>query len=109
MGGWVQDASYRCYDTVSAEGWAHLCALCQKASAPWHPPPDPTQPHRLPWQVTWPHNNALAAFVAARDIEPGEQLCISYVDSSMAHEPRRQALHFSYGFNCRCPKCREGQ
>ena len=45
-------------------------------------------PLRCPCQVTFPANNAVAAFVAARDIAAGEQLCISYVDADLAHQPR---------------------
>ena len=59
-------------------------------------------------QVTFPHNNAVVALVAARSIPRGEQLCISYVDADLAHNPRRRALKFSYGFSCKCPKCVAG-
>ncbi|GAB4817138.1 hypothetical protein N2152v2_004184 [Parachlorella kessleri] len=49
--------------------------------------------------VTFPYNNAVVALVAARSIPKGEQLCISYVDADLAHEPRRLALEHGYGFS----------
>lgn len=57
--------------------------------------------------VTFPHNNGVAAFVAARDIAAREQLTISYVDSGLALPRRRQDLLFGYGFTCACPRCVE--
>jgi hypothetical protein len=42
--------------------------------------------------------------VALRDIEEGEELCISYIDSSEPVESRRQELG-NYGFECQCEKC----
>ncbi len=42
--------------------------------------------------------------VAVRDIQPGEELCISYVDCDLDTEERRQEL-LNYGFFCECPRC----
>lgn len=42
--------------------------------------------------------------VALRDIEEGEELCISYIDSSEPVESRREELG-NYGFECQCEKC----
>ncbi|KAI7842565.1 hypothetical protein COHA_003801 [Chlorella ohadii] len=57
--------------------------------------------------VTFPENNAVVSFVAARDISAHEQLTISYVDTGMGLQQRRSALQFGYGFTCGCPRCKE--
>ena len=57
--------------------------------------------------VTFPDNNAVVSFVAARDISAHEQLTISYVDTGMGLQQRRSALQFGYGFTCGCPRCKE--
>jgi len=49
----------------------------------------------------------MQAFTAARDIAPGEQLCISYIDSSVSFAARQKQLSFSYGFECKCALCVE--
>jgi hypothetical protein len=48
-----------------------------------------------------------AVFTAARDIAPGEQLAITYTDSSQAVAERRAHLLTSYGFECGCQLCTE--
>ena len=64
-------------------------------------------------QLTWTsvvsvHMDAgTAAFVAARDIPAGEQLCISYIDASMGVKMRQQKLEWGYGFQCKCEACTE--
>jgi hypothetical protein len=58
--------------------------------------------------VTSPRNNAVAAFRAARPIEAGEQLYISYIDQDGELAERQAELEFGYGFKCSCPRCREG-
>ena len=57
--------------------------------------------------ISFPGNNAVAAFTAARDIARNEQLTISYVDAGQGVAQRRRALEFGYGFTCRCPRCLE--
>ena len=57
--------------------------------------------------ISFPANNAVAAFTAARDIARHEQLTISYVDVGQGVTQRRAALEFGYGFTCRCPRCLE--
>lgn len=57
--------------------------------------------------ISFPSNNAVAAFTAARDIRAGEQLTISYVDSGLPLAARSAQLQFGYGFACRCPRCVE--
>jgi hypothetical protein len=48
-----------------------------------------------------------AAFTAARDIEAGEPLTITYTDSSQGVAQRREHLLHAYGFECRCALCVE--
>ena len=43
--------------------------------------------------------NHEVAFVAARDMQAGDELCISYVDTSLPFEERRRALQNQYGFD----------
>lgn len=50
-----------------------------------------------------------AHFVAARDIDTGEQLSISYIDASLNVEARQQKLEWGYGFRCSCAACDEEQ
>ncbi|KAI5989994.1 hypothetical protein EDD15DRAFT_2170926 [Pisolithus albus] len=44
------------------------------------------------------------SIVAMRDIEAGEEVCISYVDPALL-DTRQQIFRFSYGFTCTCPSC----
>lgn len=46
----------------------------------------------------------VAYCVALRDIQEGEELCISYIDSSVSYSERQEALA-NYGFQCECVKC----
>lgn len=55
----------------------------------------------------WPEN-ATAHLVARRSIKSGEELHITYIDSSMAPDERRSFLEEHYGFTCECARCREG-
>jgi SET and MYND domain-containing protein len=45
------------------------------------------------------------AFVAGDDVAPGEELCISYVDTESPGEDRRHLLLHKYGFRCSCVRC----
>ncbi|PNW87292.1 hypothetical protein CHLRE_02g116850v5 [Chlamydomonas reinhardtii] len=58
-------------------------------------------------ELAFPGMDGTAAFVAARDIAPGEELCVSYMDVALPYESRQRHLEWSYGFVCRCPRCRE--
>ncbi|KAI0139784.1 hypothetical protein BJ166DRAFT_473400 [Pestalotiopsis sp. NC0098] len=42
---------------------------------------------------------------AIRDIKPGEELTISYLDSFRARDVRQQRAHASWGFACTCSQC----
>ena len=44
--------------------------------------------------------------IALRDIDEGEELCISYIRSDGPLEARQDALQ-NYGFRCECSKCKE--
>lgn len=57
--------------------------------------------------VTWPYGNGTAVFRAARDIDAGEQLTITYIDAESAVSERRQQLLWAYGFKCMCARCCE--
>ncbi|KAL4857629.1 Histone-lysine N-methyltransferase [Chlorella vulgaris] len=57
--------------------------------------------------VTFPGNNAVASFSAARDIARGEELTICYLDGGQGLAARQAALSWGYGFTCRCPRCVE--
>ncbi|MEW5298204.1 MAG: hypothetical protein WDW36_001354 [Sanguina aurantia] len=58
-------------------------------------------------EVTFPAGDATAVFTAARDIEAGEELCITYIDSGQAFAQRQTALEYTYGFKCGCVRCEE--
>ncbi|KAF8424445.1 hypothetical protein L210DRAFT_3568075 [Boletus edulis BED1] len=47
---------------------------------------------------------AVIEIVALRDIVPGEEICIPYVDPALV-ETRQQMFRFTYGFACSCPSC----
>jgi hypothetical protein len=44
-------------------------------------------------------------FFAARDIEKGEPLCISYIDLKLPAEERKAKLKATYSFDCACVRC----
>ena len=44
-------------------------------------------------------------FIANRDIEAGEELCDSYLQTNTSKKKRLSALEFQYGFVCGCVKC----
>ena len=47
-------------------------------------------------------------FIATRDIAPGEECTVAYVDVSLKRRVRRKQLKFAYGFDCCCAKCLQG-
>ncbi|RYP67269.1 hypothetical protein DL771_007358 [Monosporascus sp. 5C6A] len=58
-----------------------------------------------PWLQPESSQSSLAARVIAfRDIEPGEELSLSYVDVGKTHEERQRALQ-RWGFTCTCAMC----
>lgn len=50
--------------------------------------------------------NAKARLKALRDIEPGEELRICYIDASMDYEARQSLLYEGFGFRCQCLRCK---
>jgi SET domain-containing protein len=52
-----------------------------------------------------PQKNLVTEWVADREIAAGEELTVSYVDSSLPVAERRSILKHGWGFDCNCPKC----
>lgn len=50
--------------------------------------------------------NAKARLKALRNIEPGEELRICYIDASMDYEARQSLLYQGFGFRCQCLRCK---
>jgi hypothetical protein len=44
-------------------------------------------------------------FTTNRDITPGEELCITYLDTNLSTKKRTTQLESQYGFICSCQKC----
>lgn len=49
--------------------------------------------------------NGYFVFTANRDIQKGEELCDSYLQTYTSTKKRRGSLLSQYGFTCQCPKC----
>ncbi|TLD20404.1 hypothetical protein PspLS_08789 [Pyricularia sp. CBS 133598] len=49
-------------------------------------------------------NDITQTTTAVREIQPGEELSVSYVDLMLPHKERRQRLR-DWGFDCKCSKC----
>lgn len=50
-------------------------------------------------------NDHRLAVVATRDIPPGAELLVSYIDESLPFADRQKELLERYCFRCSCPKC----
>ena len=48
--------------------------------------------------------NLALTVIAVRDIAPGEEITISYIEASMPRAERQERLA-SWGFRCTCPRC----
>ena len=57
--------------------------------------------------AVWRNGDATMQLVARRPIAAGEQLTITYTDSSAPVAERRAELLHTYGFTCNCQSCRE--
>ena len=58
--------------------------------------------------MTFPRNNDSLALVATRDIEAGEEICISYLEEcqrTRSRHSRQKQLKENYVFLCQCEKC----
>ncbi|EEB11309.1 SET and MYND domain-containing protein, putative [Pediculus humanus corporis] len=61
-------------------------------------------------EVTFPHSNYQLAVVATDNINPGDEICISYLDMcslSRSRHSRQKILQENYLFTCKCHKCEE--
>ncbi|XP_040275331.1 SET and MYND domain-containing protein 5 [Bufo bufo] len=59
-------------------------------------------------EASFPDNNYLLHLTALEDIQPGEEICISYLDCCQrerSRHSRHKALRENYLFVCSCPKC----
>ena len=57
--------------------------------------------------AAWTHGDARMTLSTRRPVAAGEELRITYIDSSEHVTKRRQDLRFAYGFNCKCAACVE--
>ncbi|CAK9794697.1 Histone-lysine N-trimethyltransferase SMYD5 [Anthophora plagiata] len=58
--------------------------------------------------VEFPYSNNVLVLKAIRDIQPEEEICISYLDECFlerSRHSRQEALSSSYLFHCYCDKC----
>jgi hypothetical protein len=55
--------------------------------------------------AAWPHGDATLALSTRRECGAGEELRITYIDSSLPVAERQEQLHFAYGFACACDTC----
>lgn len=61
-------------------------------------------------EAAFQHNNSRLSLLALRDIEPGEEIFISYLDecdSGRSRHSRQKILAENYVFVCKCLKCEE--
>ena len=59
-------------------------------------------------EVTFPDNNDTLTLVALRQMEAGEEICISYLEECQrgrSRHSRRKYLKENYVFECECEKC----
>ncbi|XP_075040255.1 protein-lysine N-trimethyltransferase SMYD5 [Mixophyes fleayi] len=59
-------------------------------------------------EASFPDNNSLLHLTAVEAIEPGEEICISYLDCCQrdrSRHTRHKILRENYLFVCSCPKC----
>ncbi|KAI6028060.1 hypothetical protein PISMIDRAFT_98964 [Pisolithus microcarpus 441] len=61
-------------------------------------------PNAFPKYTLHRRHQVQMSIVAMRDIEAGEEVCISYVDPALL-DTRQQIFRFTYGFTCTCPSC----
>jgi len=57
--------------------------------------------------VGFPNNDGQLTLTADQNIREGDQLCISYIDTTLPVKQRQQKLFLGYGFKCTCSRCRE--
>jgi hypothetical protein len=52
-------------------------------------------------------NNITHTTVAVRDIQPGEELSVSYIDATLDRDRRQERLRENWGFECECAQCQK--
>jgi hypothetical protein len=66
--------------------------------------------HSCDPNVTKVRRGRIILFVTSRDVDDGDELCISYGHTERKVEERRKLLQDWWGFNCVCSRCtRESQ
>lgn len=61
-------------------------------------------------ESNFPYSNHVVALKALKDIQPGEEICISYLDECQlerSRHTRHAILKENYLFVCSCPRCLE--
>ncbi|KZP15840.1 SET domain-containing protein [Athelia psychrophila] len=53
----------------------------------------------------WNARKEVIEFRAVRDIEEGEELCVTYAEDCKTREVRRKTLRQKFHFECQCPVC----
>ena len=59
-------------------------------------------------EARFPYSNYIVAVTATKDIQPGEEICISYLDECFLERSRHTRQKFlaeNYLFVCKCIKC----
>ncbi|KAI9068103.1 SET domain-containing protein [Trametes sanguinea] len=59
-------------------------------------------PNVFPW---WDACSQKLAIRAVREIDIGEELCVSYIDVLIPRRDRAETLRMAYNFDCRCTAC----
>lgn len=62
--------------------------------------------HSCEPNVEFTCHESVMVFKTIRDVEKGEELYISYIDTEDDFESRKYELQNRYGFICRCNKCK---
>jgi len=57
---------------------------------------------------SWQADRGIETLYAARDIRPGEELCITYIDIFQTSEQRQTELENAFKFRCTCEVCTQG-
>jgi len=59
-------------------------------------------------QVFHSESPTMMTMIARRSIEPGEEVCGSYVEAKRPRSERRTLLRSNWGFECGCARCARG-
>ncbi|GJE99629.1 SET domain-containing protein [Phanerochaete sordida] len=62
-------------------------------------------PNCVPKYIITPTELVTMEIVALRDVDPGEELTLPYLDPALPFDIRQRALQESYGFACNCALC----